>query len=183
MRREDDPRASRGIWLTKLKVADWSGAAELCAEVLEGRSKDLQLACWLVDAFVARDGLHCLPPGLRLIGEFCDAFWPVLWPRPAQDDEEDPRQVVFSWLDSRLSERAMLTPIAIHDDIEASWQDLVYAPAGCRGHRTEVHPPWRGGSPGTGYRLDRVQRSNIPATLTMQTLPAMSRRAWRRWHG
>jgi type VI secretion system ImpA family protein len=127
MRREDDPRASRGIWLTKLKVADWSGAAELCAEVLEARSKDLQLACWLVDAIVARDGLHCLPPGLRLIGEFCDAFWPVLWPRPAQDDEEDPRQVVFSWLDSRISERAMLTRIAIHNDIEASWQDLVYA--------------------------------------------------------
>jgi type VI secretion system protein ImpA len=127
MRREDDPRASRGIWLTKLKVADWTGAAELCAEVLEGRSKDLQLACWLVDAVVARDGLRCLPSGLRLIGEFCDAFWPVLWPRPARDDEEDPRQVVFSWLDSRLSERAMLTRIAVHNDIEASWQDLVYA--------------------------------------------------------
>jgi type VI secretion system protein ImpA len=127
LRREDDPRASRGIWLTKLKVADWTGAAELCAEVLAERSKDLQLVCWLVDAIVARDGLRCLPAELHRIAGFCDAFWPVLWPRPTQDDEEDPRQVVFSWLDSRLSERAMRTRIAVHGDVEASWQDYVYA--------------------------------------------------------
>jgi type VI secretion system protein ImpA len=127
LRREDDPRASRGIWTTRLKSADWVAAADICADVLARRSKDLQLACWLVDALVARDGIDALPAGFGFLGAFCDTFWKILWPRPLPDDEEDARQLVFSWLDQRVSEWVMGVAIARQATQTATWQDYVYA--------------------------------------------------------
>jgi type VI secretion system protein ImpA len=126
-RREDDPRASRGIWTTKLKVADWSRTAELCAEVLERRSKDLQVACWLVEAVMARDGLRALPPALAMLGTLASRYWGVLWPRAQPDDEEDPREMVLSWLDTRLAEHMTQTRIASQDGAGPCWQDQVSA--------------------------------------------------------
>jgi type VI secretion system ImpA family protein len=126
-RREDDARATRGLWVTTLKVADWSAAAELCGEVLTSQSKDLQVACWLVDSVVARDGLAGLPPGFRLLASLCVAFWQTLRPRPQPDDEEDARQALFAWLDTRLAERVIQTPIAVVDGTAPIWQDHVAA--------------------------------------------------------
>jgi type VI secretion system ImpA family protein len=144
LRREDDARASRGIWLTKLKVADYGAVIDLCSEVLARRSKDLQLACWLADAMVARDGLAGIPPGLHFIGILTDAFWPVLWPRSTPDDDEDPRQAAFAWLDAHLAERTMRTPIGDYGGVEVTWQDHISAqlrPASERKRSTEADPP------------------------------------------
>jgi type VI secretion system protein ImpA len=127
LRREDDRRASRGVWITKLKVADWGGTAQLCAEVLTEHSKDLQVAAWLVDAVAARDGLAKVPPALDFLAALSHDFWPALWPRREPEHEDDPREAVFIWLDGRLTEAVMLTPIAQHEDIKPSWQDRISA--------------------------------------------------------
>ena len=127
LRREDDQRASRGIWISKLKVADWNGAAELCAEVLERRSKDLQVAGWLVEAVAARDGFSRLSPALEFVALLSEAYWPALWPRREPEHEDDPREAIFLWLDGRLAELAMRTRIAVHEDTEPTWQDRVSA--------------------------------------------------------
>lgn len=127
LRREDDQRASRGIWIAKLKVADWTGAAELCAEVLARRSKDLQVAGWLVEAVAARDGLSRLSPALEFLALLSEACWPVLWPRREPEHEDDPREAIFIWLDGRLAELAVRTRIAVQEDLEPTWQDRIGA--------------------------------------------------------
>ncbi|MCA3364253.1 MAG: type VI secretion system protein TssA [Roseomonas sp.] len=127
LRREDDRRASRGVWITKLKVADWVGTAQLCAEVLTKHSKDLQIAAWLVDAIAARDGLGRLPPALDFLATLSQDFWPVLWPRREPEHEDDPREAVFIWLDGRLTEAVMLTSIAQHEEFKPTWQDRISA--------------------------------------------------------
>jgi type VI secretion system protein ImpA len=127
LRREDDQRASRGIWIAKLKVADWNGTAELCAEVLSQRSKDLQVASWLVEAVAARDGLGRLSQALDFLALLSEACWPVLWPRREPEHEDDPREAIFLWLDGRLAELAVGTRIAMHQDLEPTWQDRISA--------------------------------------------------------
>jgi type VI secretion system protein ImpA len=127
LRREDDQRASRGIWIAKLKVADWNGAAELCAEVLAQRSKDLQVAGWLVEAVAARDGLGRLAHALEFLALLSEACWPVLWPRREPEDEDDPREAIFLWLDGRLAELAMQSRIAVQEGLEPTWQDRISA--------------------------------------------------------
>lgn len=127
LRREDDQRASRGIWIAKLKVADWNGAADLCADVLARRSKDLQVASWLVEAVAARDGLSRLSPALEFLALLSEACWPVLWPRREPEHEDDPREAIFLWLDGRLAELAMRTRIAVQEGLEPTWQDRISA--------------------------------------------------------
>ena len=127
LRREDDRRASRGVWITKLKVADWGSTAQLCAEVLTEHSKDLQVAAWLVDAVAARDGLAKVPPALDFLAALSHDFWPALWPRREPEHEDDPREAVFIWLDGRLTEAVMLTAIARHEEFKPTWQERISA--------------------------------------------------------
>ena len=70
-RQEDDPSLPQGIWQRQLKRADWDEVAALCAEALSRRSKDLQIAAWLVEAMVQRRGFLALASGF-------DSFAPSL---------------------------------------------------------------------------------------------------------
>jgi len=49
-RRADDPSLEQGPWVTTLKEADWKFVAKRCAQLIETRSKDLQMAVWLAEA-------------------------------------------------------------------------------------------------------------------------------------
>ncbi|WP_214644802.1 type VI secretion system ImpA family N-terminal domain-containing protein, partial [Mycobacterium tuberculosis] len=49
-RTEEDASLPMGEWTRPLKKADWRTAEMLCTEVLQRRSKDLQMAAWLTEA-------------------------------------------------------------------------------------------------------------------------------------
>src|SRR3954454_16247044 len=49
---EDDPVLDRGVWKMPLKRADWGDVAAICIEALDQRSKDVQLATWLTEAWL-----------------------------------------------------------------------------------------------------------------------------------
>src|SRR5919108_742659 len=65
-RREDDD-APQGDWQTERKVADWPLVIKLTKDALSKRSKDLQLAVWLTEAMLKREGLGGLRAGLDLL--------------------------------------------------------------------------------------------------------------------
>ena len=50
-RQADDPSLEQGAWVTDLKEADWKFVARSSAQLIEKRSKDLQLAVWLTEAW------------------------------------------------------------------------------------------------------------------------------------
>jgi type VI secretion system ImpA family protein len=112
LRREDDPSAPRGIWQTKLKVADWGGLVDLATDVLAGRSKDLQVAVWLVEGLTVRQGLIGFAAGLDLLSALSAQYWPHLWPQIGEDGDAEARLAPFDWLDDKLPQRIAMIGIS-----------------------------------------------------------------------
>ncbi|RMX04241.1 type VI secretion system protein TssA [Corticibacter populi] len=88
-RRADDPGLDQGDWQTELKVADWRLAAELAGQALRERSKDLQAAAWLGEAWLQRQGLAAAAPAFGLLQGLLDNFWDTLHPQPEGGDLEE----------------------------------------------------------------------------------------------
>lgn len=109
-RRQDDPSLPTGVWQTALKRADWDEVARLCRSVLETRSKDLQVACWLIEALVHKHGLKALGPGLRMIAGLCEAFWDELHP-DIDDGDVAARVAPLEWLNGKLPNLLHRQPI------------------------------------------------------------------------
>jgi type VI secretion system protein ImpA len=105
-RQEDDPSLPQGIWQRQLKRADWDEVASLCTEALSRRSKDLQIAGWLVEATVQRRGFPALAPCFALLSQLCAGFWPDLFPE-IEAGELDARLAPLDWLNDRL-------PVLLH---------------------------------------------------------------------
>jgi type VI secretion system protein ImpA len=84
-----------------MKTADWSAVIATATQVLTTRSKDLQIAVWLVDALVKRHGFPGLRDGLCCLRELQQQFWPSLHPAVVHGDLED-RIRLLEWLNRDL---------------------------------------------------------------------------------
>lgn len=104
LRKEDDPNLPQGVWQTELKTADWAGVFKLSTEALANRSKDLQLACWVLESLIMLQGVKGIVQGVQLIHQLCLAFWDAIYPALDQDDIEF-RISPFLWMNSVLSEK------------------------------------------------------------------------------
>lgn len=60
----------------------WRKIIELAPKILLSESKDLEVACWYLEALVRRDGIAGLRGGFELIEGLIDNFWPDLFPMP-----------------------------------------------------------------------------------------------------
>ncbi len=106
-REEDDPSLPMRQWERPLRQADWPLIESLCAETLSTRSKDLQLAAWLAEAWCRQaQGIAGLARGLLLLRDLVVTFWDGVHPRqdpPEEGGEYEARVAAFEWLDSALS--------------------------------------------------------------------------------
>ena len=62
-RREDDQRLTQGIYRAVPKRADWETDEAICLEALEKRTKDLQIAGWLLEAWLHLRGFRGVEAG------------------------------------------------------------------------------------------------------------------------
>ena len=99
-RREDDD-APQGEWQTERKVADWSLVIRLAKDALSKKSKDLQLAVWLTEAMLRREGIAGLRAGLDLLDGMVEQYWDGLYP-PIDDGDVEMRAAPLEWAGSRL---------------------------------------------------------------------------------
>lgn len=100
-RREDDPSLPQGVWKTNPKRADWDAVIALCQDILEKRSKDMQVATWLLEGLVWRHGFAGLQPGIEVIAGLCRNFWDDLHP-PVEDGDVSSRIGPLEWLNAKL---------------------------------------------------------------------------------
>lgn len=100
-RREDDPSLPQGVWKTDPKRADWDAVIALCTDILEARSKDMQVATWLLEALVRRHGFAGLQPGIEVIAGLCRDFWNDLHP-VIEDGDVSSRIGPLEWLNAKL---------------------------------------------------------------------------------
>lgn len=103
-RREDDPDLPQGVWKTSLKRADWGAVERIALDALETRSKDLQIAVWLLEAWLHLYGPSGVVAGLRLLAGLSESFWDTLHPELDGDDVE-PRLAPLDWMEEKLSEK------------------------------------------------------------------------------
>lgn len=114
-KREDDSRLSQGVWKIELKKANWNKVTELCTDVLKNKSKDLQIAAWLAEAYTATRAWEGMYDGISLIYALCDKFWENIYPTIEGDDFDYRLSPIISLI-SRMSDMSLFLPITKPQD-------------------------------------------------------------------
>ncbi len=125
LRREDDPTLPLGAWRHELKRADWGQLATLAAEALRTRSKDLQIAAWLAEAWINLHGFPGARRGIQLLAGLVRVFWDQVHPQPANGDPEF-RLAPLRWANDHLGESLKQIPLTAPETDDApamNWLD------------------------------------------------------------
>jgi type VI secretion system protein ImpA len=104
-RREDDASLPMGEWETKLKIADWVAVDKICQDALRQKSKDLQIAAWLGEAWFRRHRVQGMTHGLLLIAGLIERFWDGLYPEFGDDQDPSNRVALLEWIEEVYSDR------------------------------------------------------------------------------
>jgi len=130
-RREDDPALSQGIYKTRLKRADWEADETICLLALGTRTKDLQIAGWLLEAWLHLYGFTGVEAGLKLLTGLCQNFWDDLYPTLADGDVED-RIAPVEWINHKLSLKLKSIPLTLPSEMDqqsysfADWESACH---------------------------------------------------------
>ena len=109
--RREDLELPPGGLATDRKIADWNAVVTQARTLLEKETKDLQLAAWLTEALLKREGAGGLATGLGILRGIVDGFWDTLYPELDPDDLEL-RSGPLEWVGSRLDVPARQIPVA-----------------------------------------------------------------------
>jgi type VI secretion system protein ImpA len=97
---EDEDSAPQGEWQHERKKADFVAVIKLAGETLANQTKDLQLAAWLAEAHLRRDGFAALTECLDLFLNLQEQFWDTLYP-PIEDGTPELRATPQEWFAAR----------------------------------------------------------------------------------
>ncbi|HEX8713578.1 MAG TPA: type VI secretion system protein TssA [Terracidiphilus sp.] len=92
------------------KKADYKLVIKLAGEALATKSKDLQLAAWLTEAEVKREGIGMVDPCLKLMLDLQQQFWDTLYPE-VEDGDVGMRAVPIEWACNRIADMLREAPI------------------------------------------------------------------------
>ena len=101
-RTEDDESIPTGDWQRQAKKADFPLVIRLAGEALATKSKDLQLAAWLAEAHVKREGIGLIQPCIKLFQDLQEQFWDTLHPE-IEDGDVGMRAVPIEWAANRIA--------------------------------------------------------------------------------
>ena len=102
-REEDDPSLPMRQWERPLKLADWGLIESRCKLMLTSRSKDLQIAAWLLESWTRQHAFEGLYRGLTLIDRLLREYWTPLHPVIEDADDCDARIAPMEWLNESIS--------------------------------------------------------------------------------
>lgn len=109
-RTEDDESIPVGAWQRQVKKADFALVIKLAGEALATKSKDLQLAAWLTEAHVKREGIALIQPCLKLMLDLQQQFWDTLYPE-IEDGDPGMRATPIEWAANRIAAILYEAPI------------------------------------------------------------------------
>jgi len=110
-RRSDDHTLPMGVWQHELKRADWDRISEVAVSALSHQGKDLQIAAWLLEAQIHKNGFAAMAASLHVIQQLCHHYWDDLY--PALDDAGlECRANIFHWMDEKLLPALRQVPLA-----------------------------------------------------------------------
>lgn len=109
-RTEEDDSIPTGAWERTAKKADHQLVIKLAGDALAGKSKDLQLAAWLAEAHVRRDGIQPVPECLKLLLDLQQQFWETLYPE-IEDGDAGMRASPVEWAANRIAATLRESPL------------------------------------------------------------------------
>ena len=89
---------------------EWQIVLDTGIEILKTKSKDLEIAAWMVEAMVRLAGFAGLRDGFRLIEGLVTQFWDGLYPQPDEDGIST-RVAAVSGLNGEGGEGTLILPI------------------------------------------------------------------------
>jgi type VI secretion system protein ImpA len=92
------------------KVADWPKVIRLATDLLTKRTKDLQLAAWLTEGWLRREGMTGLRNGLVLLTELATSFWDDVYPA-IDDGDLEYRAAPLAYVGNYLGAAVRLLPV------------------------------------------------------------------------
>jgi type VI secretion system protein ImpA len=95
-RRADDGM-DQGVWQHETKASDWDAVIDIGTAALTNKTKDLQIAAWMTEALIIRDGFPGLRDGLSLVCELLNDFWDSLHPE-IEDEDLEYRGSSLEWM-------------------------------------------------------------------------------------
>ena len=87
---QDDPLLDQGDWVDEPKQADWHFVEQKSIEILTGKSKDLRLLGWLLEAWSNLYGFEGTAKALELMHRTLNEYWTQLHP-DIEDEDLDQR--------------------------------------------------------------------------------------------
>lgn len=128
-RHAEDASLPQGVWQRPTQQANWPLVAELCAEALTYRSKDLQIALWMTEAWLHLEGIAGYTKGCNLILGLHQHFAVTMHPVPEPptgatldtitlplnpaDSSVEHRANLIQWLNEKLSLQVKLLPLTL----------------------------------------------------------------------
>jgi type VI secretion system protein ImpA len=139
-RREDDPSLSQGIYKSAVKRADWASVEAICIEALAKKSKDLQIAGWLLESWIQLYGLAGVTNGLRLLGGLCDMFWDHLHPS-LDDGDVEGRVAPIDWIEQKLSLKLKQIPLTLPSEMNNECYSFIDWESACHFENLAMKDP------------------------------------------
>lgn len=122
-RSADDPSLPMGQWEHDLKAADWDEVTRLTLDAITNKTKDLQLAIWLLEAQLNKWGFAAIGPCVHFIQVLCQQYWGSMYPE-IEDDDIEYRTNLIIWLNEKLQPTLkQLAITAARSDLGYSWAD------------------------------------------------------------
>jgi len=108
-RQEED--LNQGVWKHDIKTADYGLVIRLGTDALGKRSKDLQIAAWLTEALLRREGAAGLKQGLELLRRLLETFWDSVYPQIDDDGDLELRATPLQFIGSQLDAAVRSIPL------------------------------------------------------------------------
>jgi type VI secretion system protein ImpA len=108
--RRQEEEIPQGEWRHDVKKADYPQVIKLATEALAKKSKDLQLAAWLTEAWLSQEGIAGLADGLDLLRGLIENFWESVYPE-LEDGDAEMRATPLEWVGTRLEEAVKRVPL------------------------------------------------------------------------
>ena len=108
--RREDEDIPQGEWQTSRKAADWPQVIKLTKDALSTKSKDLQLAVWLAEALLRREGFAGFRGALDMLVGLLEQHWENLYPE-IEDGDAEMRAAPLEWLGLKLDVAVRRVPL------------------------------------------------------------------------
>lgn len=115
----EDIDLPQGVWVQDLKSANWKDVEKLCLDILQNKSKDFQVAAWLIEAWISLYNITGLTQGFNLLWQLSQKYWDIGFPVLDSKDVEF-RASPYNWINEKLAPRFNKIEVTAPDNPDLS---------------------------------------------------------------